>query len=138
MKPSVLIDTGPIVAIFNRSDAAHAICVATLASLEPPLVTTWPVITEAAFLLRKDLSQIHKLLDSIDQGLFRLAWLEESDMAGIRAILSKYADQGFQLADLSLMHVAERQDIEVVFTLDRRDFTVFIKQNGRRLEIVPE
>ena len=53
-------------------------------------------------------------------------------------ILSRYADQAFQLADVAIMHLAEREGMETVFTLDRRDFLVYRRKNGRILNIVPE
>ena len=53
MIPRVLVDTGPMVAVFSKRDAFHEICVAQLREMAPPLITTWPVVTEAVWLLRE-------------------------------------------------------------------------------------
>ena len=47
----MLIDTGPIVAFFDTSDAYHSVCIEALKGVKEPLVTTWPVLTEAFYLL---------------------------------------------------------------------------------------
>lgn len=134
----VLIDTGPIVAILNRRDSAHDGCCRQLQALAPPLLTTWPVITEAAYLLRSNPALVAKLISSLDGELWRLARLDESDGEGMARILVQYKDQKFQLADLSLMHLANRETIDTVFTLDRTDFSVFIKADSTSLKILPE
>lgn len=138
MKPWILVDTGPLVAILNKRDSKHSICCKELSKLEPPLLTTWPVITEAAWLLRSQPDLVRKLVQSLEDGFLRLAWLDESDVAGLVDIMTRYSDASFQLADVSLMYVGERQDISVVFTLDRRDFSVFRKTTGEAVSIIPE
>lgn len=138
MTPGILIDTGPLVAILNKRDSQHSICCDELSNLAPPLLTTWPVITEAAWLLRSQPDLVRKLVQSLEDGFLRLAWLDGADVAALVDIMKRYSDASFQLADVSLMHVAERQDISVVFTLDRRDFSIFRKATGEALSIIPE
>jgi predicted nucleic acid-binding protein len=52
--------------------------------------------------------------------------------------MERYATLGAQLADAALVFIAEREGIETVFTLDRRDFTVYRTSDGRALTLVPE
>lgn len=83
----VLVDTGPLVAILNSADAMHEACRRQLAALTPPLLTTWPVLTEAAYLLRSNPPLVHRLIQSLEEGFLRLAWLDDTDakaMAGTR------------------------------------------------------
>jgi predicted nucleic acid-binding protein len=133
----VLIDTGPIVAILSESDAHHEACIAQLSRIGGPLFTCWPVITEAAWLLRAYPRAVAKLLSSFNGRPFDLASLNASDLSGIAAILARYRDLGIQLADASLAHIAIRDGIEIVFTLDRRDFGVLRLARGKKFRLIP-
>ena len=138
MISNALVDTGPLVAILDTDDSRHTLCVTTLSIIRPPLFTCWPVLTEAAYLLRSQPKLVQSLILSLNSGFLQLKHLEHSDCQGMASILSRYADQAFQLADVAIMHLAEREEIETVFTLDRRDFLVYRRKNGRILNIVPE
>jgi len=133
----VLVDTGPIVAILLESDQYHEACVDQLHHIRSPLLTCWPVITEAAWLLRAYPQAIRKLLSSFDGRPFELVPLGETDLPGIAAILAKYESLGIQVADASLVHLANREGLETIFTLDRRDFGVLRLARGRKLRLLP-
>jgi uncharacterized protein len=133
----VLVDTGPVVAILLESDEHHEACVEQLHHIRGPLLTCWPVITEAAWLLRAYPQAVRKLLSSFHSRPFQLVPLGETDLPGIAAILAKYAGLGIQLADASLVHLANREGIETMFTLDRRDFGVLRLARGKKLHLIP-
>lgn len=133
----MLVDTGPIVAILLENDQHHGSCVEQLRQITAPLLTCWPVITEAAWLLRAYPLAIRKLLESFDGRPFELASLGDQDLPGISAILEKYRGVGIQLADACLAHLADRERIETIFTLDRRDFGVLRLAHGRRPHLIP-
>jgi hypothetical protein len=61
---------------------------------------------------------------SFDDGPFALASLDETDMPGVAAVIARYRTLGVQLADAALVHLANREGIETVFTLDRRNFSI--------------
>jgi predicted nucleic acid-binding protein len=137
-KPArVLVDTGPIVAILSESDEHHEACVAQLHGIRGSLLTCWPVITEAAWLLRAYPLAIRRLLSSFRGRPFELVPLGETDLPGIAAVLVKYEGLGIQLADASLVHLANREAIEIMFTLDRRDFGVLRLAHGKKLRLIP-
>jgi predicted nucleic acid-binding protein len=133
----VLVDTGPIVAILLESDEHHDACVEQLRHIRGPLLTCWPVITEAAWLLRAYPQAIRKLLSSFHGRPFELVALGEADLPGIAAVLAKYPGLGIQLADAALLHLANREGIETIFTLDRRDFGVLRLAHGKKLRVIP-
>jgi uncharacterized protein len=133
----VLVDTGPIVAILSESDEHHESCVEELQLIKGPLLTCWPVITEAAWLLRAYPVAIGRLLSSFDGRPFELLPLNETDLSGIAGILAKYKGLGIQLADAALVHLANRERIELMFTLDRRDFGVLRLASGKKLRLIP-
>ena len=137
MSGRVLVDTGPIIAILSESDEHHKACVEQLRSISGPLLTCWPVIMEAAWLLRAYPLAIGRLLSSFDGLPFKLLALNEQDLRGIATILAKYEGLGIQLADASLVHLANRESIESIFTLDRRDFSVLRLARGRKLRVIP-
>ena len=137
MSGQVLVDTGPIVAILSESDEHHQACVEQLQRIRGPLLTCWPVITEAAWLLRAYPLAIGRLLSSFNGRPFELVPLTEADLSEIAAILAKYKSLGIQLADASLLHLANRDRIELLFTLDRRDFGVLRLRGGKKLRLIP-
>ena len=133
----LLIDTGPIVAILLDSDEHHEACVEQLRHIGGPLLTCWPVITEAAWLLRAYPAAIRRLLASFGGRPFELVPLGEGDLVAIAAILAKYRSLGIPLADAALLHLANREGIESIFTLDRRDFGVLRLARGKKLQMLP-
>jgi uncharacterized protein len=133
----ILVDTGPLVAILSREDAHHEECVEALRELTGPLYTCWPVITEAAWLLRHSTRAVRQLLNSVDGGFLELLPLAGKDAQGIAATMKKYESMRPQVADAALVYLAGREKIETVFTLDRRDFSVYRASGRRALRIVP-
>jgi uncharacterized protein len=133
----LLVDTGPIVAILLDSDDHHQTCVEQLRHIRGPLLTCWPVITEAAWLLRAYPEAVRRLLVSLRCGPFEIAPLDATDLPGIAAILTRYRTLGLQLADASLVHLANREKIDGIFTLDRRDFGVVRLAHGKKPRLMP-
>ena len=136
----VLIDTGPLVAYLNKRDAHNAKCAAILAEVAPPLYTCWPVLTEAAHLLltQGGLHLVEKLLHSCGTGFLEILPLNSFDAHSMADFLDKYRDQTPDLADASLVYLAEREAIKKVFTLDLTDFSIYRTASGKRLELLPE
>jgi uncharacterized protein len=134
----ILVDTGPLVAILSSTDAHHRSCVGALREMAAPLFSCWPVLTEAAWLLRRSPRAIQRLLASIDGGFLELLPLAGADAKSIAAVMKKYENIHPQLADAALVYLAGRERIETVFTLDRRDFSVYRTGRRRAFRILPE
>ena len=124
-------------AILSASDEHHEACAAQLQKIRLPLLTCWPVITEAAWLLRAYPRALRILLSSLNSRPFDLAPLGEADLPGITEVLTRYKDLRIQLADACLVHLAKREGIETIFTLDRRDFGVMRLTRGKKLHVIP-
>jgi len=134
----ILVDTGPLVAILSPEDEYHDACVNALQDMPGPLLSCWPVITEAAWLLRKSPRAVQRLLQSIDGRFLELLPLAGAEAGDIAALMKRYEDIHPQLADTALVYLAGREKIGTIFTLDRRDFNIY--RSGRRsaIRIVPE
>ena len=137
MTSRVLVDTGPLVAIASKSDAYHRVCTDALREIDPPMLTCWPVLTEVTWLLRNHPSAIQRVFDSIEGGLLRVEDLDSAAAGWIAGFLKRYRKLGAQLADAALVYLAERDGHTTVFTLDRRDFSVYRLSRNRSLELLP-
>jgi predicted nucleic acid-binding protein len=133
-----VVDTGPLVAIVRKREKAHKKCVAALKTFHSPLRACWPVLTEAAWLLRNEAGGMKAIGGLIESGLVTLVELDETALAWIIAFLDRYASAEAQMADAALMYIAEREGLDTVFTLDRRDFSAYRTTDGRALTILPE
>jgi uncharacterized protein len=138
MAERAVADTGPLVAIIRKREKAHRKCVTALKAFRPPLLTCWPVLTEAAWLLREEPGGTRALGGLIQSGSVKLIELDESALHWMITFVERYASIGAQMADAAVMYIAEREGIDTVFTLDRRDFSVYRTTDGRALEIMPE
>ena len=134
---AVLVDTGPLVALLDRSDPYHLSCQESLSSLDDSLVTVWPVVTEAMYLLRAYWQAQDALWEMIQSGAVQIISLGIDDIPRMRELMRKYRDLPMDLADAGLVRVAERERLRRIFTLDRRDFQVYRSSRIGRFTILP-
>ena len=132
----ILVDAGPLIALIHSDDRNHERCQTALSTMREPLGTVWPAVAEAMYLLRTWRSQ-EVLWKMLDTGGLELLPLEGADLPRLRALMKKYRDLPMDLADAALVRVAERERIQRVFTLDRKDFTVYRPQGIERFMLVP-
>ncbi|MEK6743587.1 MAG: PIN domain-containing protein [Nitrospirota bacterium] len=133
----VLIDTGPIVALFDISETHHKQCRDALADLHRSPATTWPVLAEAFHFLRGWDTGRQELWDFILSGGVHVLDIPELLHPRMRELMKKYSDNPMDLADASLVALAEQHSIKKIFTLDRRDFSRYRPKHCARFEIVP-
>jgi predicted nucleic acid-binding protein len=133
---TALCDTGPLVALFDVHDAQHFRCRAALEEFDGNLVTAWPVLTEAFHFLNPG-PVADRLWSLISKGGFILPDLTPADWPRLRALMTKYADLPMELADASLVVLAERLNLRRILTLDRRHFSVYRPRHIHSFEIFP-
>ncbi len=114
----VIVDTGPLVAYFDRRDARHAWAKRAFKEFRGPLLSVEPVITEALFLLCGRPDAQDKVLEKISQRIIQLPFQLGEDCEAIRQLRRKYADQPMALADACLVRLAEIYDRHSVCTFD--------------------
>jgi predicted nucleic acid-binding protein len=120
-----------------EADAAHDECVARSKEYAPPFVTSWSVLAEAAWLLRRVPESLPQLMNLISSGLVVCPEMDADAAPMIADLARTYADLRPELADLTLLYLADRDSIENIFTLDRRDFYVYRTRRGKPLRLVP-
>ena len=130
----ILADTGPLVALFDPADADHQRCASTLAGIDEPLGTTVPVLTEAFHLLAPGSIGSRRLMDFVTGGGLTIWDLDDRGLIRAFELMVQYADHPMDLADASLVVIAETMTLRKVFTIDRSDFTTYrIKQGHQHL-----
>lgn len=129
--PPVLVDASALIALLDRSDAAHATAVATLGTIREPLSTVWPALTEAMHLLRTVSRGQDTLLQMIGDEAVQVAALDGSDIRRMHGLMRKYGDVPMDFADAALVRVAERDGLSRIFTFDRHFRVYRLPNRGR-------
>ncbi len=129
MRPSFLLDTGPLVALLNRADAHHEWATEQWGHLPPPLLSCEAVVSEACFLLRGRDHGPSAVLEAVRRGAVQIAFRLTDHIGRAEQLMRKYARVPMSLADACLVCLAERQSEGVVFTIDR-DFRIY-RKHGR-------
>ena len=128
----ILVDTGPLVALFDPRDEAHARCVEELKVISEPIATTIPVLTEAVHLLQPGSIGTQRLIDFITGGGIEVLFLDDQLLERALELMAQYRDAPMDFADASLVAVAESRNLRTIFTIDRKDFAIYRIKRGRR------
>jgi predicted nucleic acid-binding protein len=132
--PRLLVDTGPLVAWLDAADTHHVPIRAFFATCDGELISTWPVLTEVCQLLPERM--VPGFLRWIGSGGLTVVDVPASATLGLADRMDKYADLPMDLADASLIWLAESLGVLDVLTLDRRDFGVYRTERGKALRNV--
>ena len=135
----ILCDTGPLVALIDRNDPYHTQSVAALRTLPAvPLLTTWPCLVEAMYLLWRvgGLPAQEELWSYLADGLVVLHTPEAKEWERLQVLMRQYHDSPMDLADASLVVVAEQQNLRRIFTLDSH-FQAYRIHGTSPFEVVP-
>jgi uncharacterized protein len=132
----IIADTGFFVALGNQSDRFHAQAIAILNQFSEPLITTYPVISETCYLLAREsgIAVECTFLREIATGRIAIFQLETSHLDRMTDLIERYADLPMDLADASLVMLAEQLGHGRILTVDRRDFSVYRWQNNQPFE----
>lgn len=136
----ILTDTGFFVALGNRNDKFHAQAKQQLLRLKEPLITTDPVIVETAYLLLERCGQKaqFQFLNQLAQGSIEIFQLENHHLKRMLELMMKYAELPMDLADASLVVLAEEMNENRILTTDFRDFSVYRWDNHQGFQILLE
>ena len=136
MRNDVVVDSGPLLALFDRDDAYHARVQQALKRNQGlRLLTTWPVLTETSALLASRVGKDTEIefLDWVAAGGVTVAHLGNADLDAMIGLLRKYRDLPFDFADTSVAALAASLGVNRVLSVDR-DFDVYRAAGGKPLQ----
>jgi len=135
-RPRGLADTGALLALLDRHDRWHQRCAAAFANLPLPLATSAAVLAELFHLLDspRDFTAAWRFLRS---GVVVVPPLGDDDLPELEALMLRYQDHPMDFADATLVHLARRENLTTIFTVDHNDFETYRIEGKRRLRIVP-
>lgn len=129
----ILVDTGPLIALFDPKEELHASCRRTLSAVRLPMVTTLPVLTEAFHILAPESRGAEALRTFIAEGGMSVHFGSHEEVLRAFELMGAYRDHPMDLADASVIAAAEALGTRKVFTLDRNDFETYRIKRGHRL-----
>ena len=124
MQNTLLIDSGPLIALFDAGDKWHDRIVEYLRTYHGRLLTTWPVLTEVSHLLDFNLQVQLDFLRWVERGGLEIYPLEQHHLESIIRMMDTYTDIPMDLADATLMYVAHREHLDTILSIDS-DFDVY-------------
>jgi len=133
-----LLDTGPLVSFLAAGLQHHAWAVEQWKEFRPPLLTCEPVLTEAAFLLKREGWDTDGLFALLERGVIRIAIAVEREQADLRALMCRYRNRPMSLADACLVRLSEIHASAEVVTLDAA-FRIYRRHGNKVISVrMPE
>lgn len=133
-----LVDAGPLIALIDAGEPDHERCVEVLHSIRLPLLTTWPAFTEAMYLVGRAGGW------PAQEALWKLVLKHDLDIASqspeagkrVAGLMERYSDRPMDLADATLVVLAEERNLKRIFTLDA-DFGIYRIHGRARFDLIP-
>ncbi|WP_456432607.1 type II toxin-antitoxin system VapC family toxin [Nitratifractor sp.] len=120
----VLIDSGPLIALFDRSDRYHEKILNFLRSFEGELVSSWPVLTEVSHMLDFNVQVQLDFLKWIHRGAIVLPNITRDELGDLIEMMRTYTNVPMDLADATLVYLAHREKIKEIISIDN-DFSIY-------------
>lgn len=137
MKIRGLIDTGAILALLDADDSWHERCVEAFSLLKLPLATTAAVLAELFHLLGDNPNDLNAAWQLLRSGAITVLAITDTDSADLTRLMKQYADRPMDFADATLVHLAERESLSVIFTVDHNDFETYRIKGKRKFSVFP-
>lgn len=137
MEGSILADTGALLALLDGDDEWHVQCVNTFRNLRLPLLTSEAVLAELFHLMRRNGYDPRVTWKFLRSGYISLVPIGDSDLPEIQSLMVQYADRPMDFADATLVHLARRELLSTIFTVDHDDFETYRIDGRRRFRVLP-
>ena len=132
---AAIVDTGPLVALFDRAEQHHRWAAERFKELDAPLLVCEPVLAEAMYLLARYPRAQDAVLELVQNGALSVAFRIDEHVGALRKLLQKYGDRPMSLADACIVRMSEIHDRHAVLTLDS-DFLVYRKHGRASLPLI--
>ena len=131
------MDTGPWVALIDRSETRHAECVQWLKNFSGKLYSTEAVLTEVLYLLNFSITAQCAALDFVLESVVEIVPASTMSLKKTKNLMKKYADLPMDFADATIVCLATETRMQNVVTFDRKDFTIYRLPNSQSFTIMP-
>ena len=129
---NIIVDAGPLIALFDKDDKYHNSVIKFLKTFDGQLITSWPVITEVTHLLSFNVNVQIDFLEWLKREAVAIVNLENIHLERIIQLSKKYSDVPMDLADSSLIVIAELTNITDIITIDS-DYYIYRTKNKKLL-----
>lgn len=137
MRAKGLIDTGTILALLDADDQWHTRCVEAFPSLRLPLATSAAVLAELFHLLDGHQRSIDAAWRFLRSGAVIVLPITDADLPDLDRLMKRYDDRPMDFADATLVHLAERESLTTIFTIDHDDFETYRIDGKHQFRIIP-
>lgn len=138
MRANGLIDTGAILALLDRDDRWHRACAEAFAAVALPLATSAAVLAELFHLVGDNRRAVAAAWKFIRSGAVSVAAIGDADLAELDNLMARYHDRPMDFADATLVHLAHRESLFSILTIDHDDFETYRIGRRQRFRISPE
>jgi len=132
-----LIDTGAILAIIDREDRWHPLCLDVYHRWRLPFFTTQAVLAETFHLAKRKRLGPGSVWRLLSSGAIEMSPLTNEELPPIQALMDEYADRPMDFADATLVYVAAKKQIGTILTIDHDDFETYRLPGRKRFTILP-
>jgi predicted nucleic acid-binding protein len=132
-----ILDTGPWVALIDKSESRHEECVHWLKNYKGRLYTTEAVLTEVLYLLNFSVKAQTAAIDFVLESIIQIVPADVESLGTAKTLMNKYADIPMDFADATLVKLASDSGIHHIVTFDRRDFSIYRIRNTLSFTILP-
>jgi hypothetical protein len=131
-----ILDTGPWVALIDRSESNHHKCVQWFKGFSGRLYSTEAVLTEVLYLLNFSITAQKAAFDFVLELIVEIIPTDIDSTRQARALMAKYADLPMDYADATLVTLAENAAVSRIVTLDKKDFSIYRLPGGKSFKIL--
>jgi len=137
MAADALIDSGAIIAMLDKTDPWHRLCQNAFLQLHLPLLTSEAVLTEVFHFVGETQSKMETAWKFVRSGALVLGKIDHEELPLIHALMSRYWDRPMDFADATLVHLAKRESISAILTIDHADFAIYRIAGKRPFKVLP-